>query len=247
MSSRRDLRRIWNRRRLAEGGRVWCSEADHRGACAAGSLPGGLLWSRGASQKSRRHASHQARHVGELAKKGFKVYCYDIAPKARAALRRAGGIAIDSQTSFRRPRSSHFAPQRAALHFLSAAKQGCGRDRDSTLPSRTSKARTREKKTASPSRLPLSAPLAAGGDWWCCKGDGSLCKGVPTIRFSGLSSTSSGAARQPEKFVANLMVRSKRLRRRGSRSASRPAQAAGISTCGRRAGTRACSRVRGVP
>jgi L-threonate 2-dehydrogenase len=61
-----------------------------------------------------------------LAKKGFEVYGYDIAPKARAALKRAGGIPVDSLAGIQATVIITSLPSAAALHSVCKALDAKG-------------------------------------------------------------------------------------------------------------------------
>src|SRR6202008_2841610 len=53
-----------------------------------------------------------------LAKNGFKVYGYDVLPKARSALKRAGGLPVDSLSGIQSKVVITSLPSAAALHSV---------------------------------------------------------------------------------------------------------------------------------
>ena len=65
-----------------------------------------------------------------LAKNGFKVYGYDVLPKARAALKRAGGMPVALASRNQQQRSS--SPRCPALpRCTPCARSSAGRNRSS--------------------------------------------------------------------------------------------------------------------
>ena len=153
-----------------------------------------------------------------LAKKGFRVFGYDIAPKARAALKRAGGVAADSpQQVFSSARVIITSlPSAAALHSVCSQVDGKGTVviETSTLPIKEKvKARnTLGKKGITLLDCPLSgtgAQAKVGDLVVFASGDkAAFRKAVPVFKgFSRghhyLGEFGNGSKM---KFVANLMV-----------------------------------------
>jgi putative dehydrogenase len=151
-----------------------------------------------------------------LAKKGFKVYGYDIAPKARAALKRAGGIPVDSLAGIQATVIITSLPSAAALHSVCKALDAKGTVvvETSTLPIKEKiKARnTLKKKGITLLDCPLSgtgAQAKVGDLVVFASGDkAAFKKAVPVFKgFSRghhyLGEFGNGSKM---KFVANLMV-----------------------------------------
>jgi putative dehydrogenase len=151
-----------------------------------------------------------------LAKKGFKVSGYDIAPKARAALKRAAGLPVDSISAIDSPITITSLPSAAALHSVCKALEGRGRIvvETSTLPIEEKiKARNAlKKKGITLLDCPLSgtgAQAKVGDLVVFASGDkAAFNKAVPVFKgFSRghhyLGEFGNGSKM---KFVANLMV-----------------------------------------
>jgi 3-hydroxyisobutyrate dehydrogenase-like beta-hydroxyacid dehydrogenase len=153
-----------------------------------------------------------------LAKKGFKVYGYDIAPKARAALKRAGGVAVASPSEIFSSAKVIITslPSAAALHSVCSEVEGRGAVviETSTLPIKDKvKARnTLKRKGITLLDCPLSgtgAQAKVGDLVVFASGDkAAFSKAVPVFKgFSRghhyLGEFGNGSKM---KFVANLMV-----------------------------------------
>jgi putative dehydrogenase len=151
-----------------------------------------------------------------LAKKGFKVSGYDIAPQARAALKRAGALPVDSISAIDSPITITSLPSAAALHSVCKALEGRGRIvvETSTLPIEEKiKARNAlKKKGITLLDCPLSgtgAQAKVGDLVVFASGDkAAFNKAVPVFKgFSRghhyLGEFGNGSKM---KFVANLMV-----------------------------------------
>jgi putative dehydrogenase len=151
-----------------------------------------------------------------LAKKGFNVYGYDIAPKARAALRRAGGIPVESLAGIQATVIITSLPSAAALHSVCKAlgAKGTVVVETSTLPIKDKiKARnTLKKKGITLLDCPLSgtgAQAKVGDLVVFASGDkAAFKKAVPVFKgFSRghhyLGEFGNGSKM---KYVANLMV-----------------------------------------
>jgi 3-hydroxyisobutyrate dehydrogenase-like beta-hydroxyacid dehydrogenase len=153
-----------------------------------------------------------------LAKNGFKVYGYDVLPKARAALTRAGGIAVESPLEvFSSARIIITSlPSAAALHSVCSAVEGRGVVviETSTLPIKEKiKARdTLKKKGITLLDCPLSGTGAQAK-----VGDLVVFGSGDKAAFSKVVSTLKGFSRghhylgefgngSKMKYVANLMV-----------------------------------------
>ena len=150
-----------------------------------------------------------------LAKKGFKVYGYDISAKARAALKRAGGIPEEDVFSKARIIITSL-PSAAALHSVCSRAEGKGAVviETSTLPIKEKlKARnTLKKKGITLLDCPLSgtgAQAKVGDLVVFASGDkAAFSKAAPVLKgFSRghhyLGEFGNGSKM---KFVANLMV-----------------------------------------
>jgi L-threonate 2-dehydrogenase len=153
-----------------------------------------------------------------LAKNGFKVYGYDVLPKARAALRRAGGVAVPSpQEVFSSSKVIITSlPSAAALHSVCSSVEGKGAVviETSTLPIKDKdKARnTLKRKGITLLDCPLSGTGAqakvgdlvvfASGEWSAYR------KTIPIMRGFSRDQQYVGEFGNGSKmkFVANLMV-----------------------------------------
>jgi putative dehydrogenase len=151
-----------------------------------------------------------------LAKKDFKVFGYDIAPKARAALKRAGGLPVDSLAGIQATVIITSLPSAAALHSVCKAlgAKGTVVVETSTLPIKDKiKARnTLKKKGITLLDCPLSgtgAQAKVGDLVVFATGDkAAFKKAVPVFKgFSRghhyLGEFGNGSKM---KYVANLMV-----------------------------------------
>jgi putative dehydrogenase len=151
-----------------------------------------------------------------LAKKDFKVFGYDIAPKARAALKRAGGLPVDSLAGIQATVIITSLPSAAALHSVCKAlgAKGTVVVETSTLPIKDKiKARnTLKKKGITLLDCPLSgtgAQAKVGDLVVFASGDkAAFKKAVPVFKgFSRghhyLGEFGNGSKM---KYVANLMV-----------------------------------------
>jgi len=151
-----------------------------------------------------------------LAKNGFKVYGFDVLPRARAALKRSGGVPVDSISGIKASIVITSLPSAAALHSVCSAlgAKGMVIVETSTLPiEEKAKARdTLKKKGITMLDCPLSGTGAQAkvGDL-VVFGSGdrkAFARTIPTLK---------GFSRQQQyvgefgngskmKFVANLMV-----------------------------------------
>jgi L-threonate 2-dehydrogenase len=151
-----------------------------------------------------------------LAKKGFKVYGYDIAPRARAALKRAGGMPVDSISAIDSPITITSLPSAAALHSVCKTLGGRGRVvvETSTLPIKE-KIRARDTLKKKGITL-LDCPLSGTGAQ-AKVGDLVVFASGDKIAFSKTTEILKGFSRghhylgefgngSKMKFVANLMV-----------------------------------------
>ena len=150
-----------------------------------------------------------------LAKKGFKVYGYDISAKARAALKRAGGIPEEDVFSKARIIITSL-PSAAALHSVCSEAEGKGAVviETSTLPIKDKiKARNTLKKKGI---TLLDCPLSGTGAQ-AKVGDLVVFASGDRKDFLRVRSTMKGFSRDQQyvgefgngskmKFVANLMV-----------------------------------------
>ena len=150
-----------------------------------------------------------------LAKKGFKVYGYDVLPKARAALKRAGGI--PEQDVFSKARIIITSlPSAHALHEVCKAAEGKGAIviETSTLPieDKTKARNTLKKKGITLLDCPLSgtgAQAKVGDLVVFVSGDkGSYRKILPALKGFSRAQQYVGEFGNGSKmkFVANLMV-----------------------------------------
>jgi putative dehydrogenase len=151
-----------------------------------------------------------------LAKKGFKVHGYDIAPKARAALKRAGGIPVDSLAGIQATVIITSLPSAAALHSVCKALDAKGTVvvETSTLPIKDKiKARNTLKKKGI---TLLDCPLSGTGAQ-AKLGDLVVFASGDRNAFSKVRNALKGFSRDQQyvgefgngskmKFVANLMV-----------------------------------------
>jgi putative dehydrogenase len=151
-----------------------------------------------------------------LAKKGFKVHGYDIAPKARAALKRAGGIPVDSLAGIQGTVIITSLPSAAALHSVCKALDAKGTVvvETSTLPIKDKiKARNTLKKKGI---TLLDCPLSGTGAQ-AKLGDLVVFASGDRNAFSKVRNALKGFSRDQQyvgefgngskmKFVANLMV-----------------------------------------
>jgi len=151
-----------------------------------------------------------------LAKNGFKVHGYDVLPKARAALKRAGGLPVASISEVTNKVIITSLPSAAALHSVCKALEGRGAIviETSTLPIRDKlKARDTLKKKGI---TLLDCPLSGTGSQ-AKAGDLVVFASGDRKAFSQVVSTMKGFSRQQQyvgefgngskmKYVANLMV-----------------------------------------
>jgi 3-hydroxyisobutyrate dehydrogenase-like beta-hydroxyacid dehydrogenase len=153
-----------------------------------------------------------------LAKNGFKVCGYDVLPKARAALKRAGGIAVESPLEvFSSARIIITSlPSAAALHSVCSAVEGRGVVviETSTLPIKDKvKARNTLKRKGI---TLLDCPLSGTGSQ-AKAGDLVVFASGERAAFSKARAVMRGFSRDQQyvgefgngskmKFVANLMV-----------------------------------------
>jgi 3-hydroxyisobutyrate dehydrogenase-like beta-hydroxyacid dehydrogenase len=151
-----------------------------------------------------------------LARNGFKVYGFDIAPKARAALKRAGGFPVDLISNIKTGIIITSLPSAAALHSVCKELNGKGTIviETSTLPIKEKvKARdTLKKKGITLLDCPLSGTGAQAkvGDL-VVFGSGdktAFSKTIPVLKgFSrGHHYLGEFANGSKMKYVANLMV-----------------------------------------
>jgi 3-hydroxyisobutyrate dehydrogenase-like beta-hydroxyacid dehydrogenase len=153
---------------------------------------------------------------GNLAKKGFKVFGYDISPKARAALKRAGGFPVDSISQIKPGIIITSLPSAAALHSVCSQIEGKGAVviETSTLPIKDKvKARNTLKRKGI---TLLDCPLSGTGSQ-ARAGDLVVFGSGDKKSFSKVVSTLKGFSRghhylgefgngSKMKYVANLMV-----------------------------------------
>jgi 3-hydroxyisobutyrate dehydrogenase-like beta-hydroxyacid dehydrogenase len=153
-----------------------------------------------------------------LAKKGFKVYGYDVLPQARAALKRAGGVAVESPLEVLSKAKIVITslPSAAALHAVCSALEGRGAVviETSTLPIEDKiKARNTLKKKGI---TLLDCPLSGTGSQ-AKAGDLVVFASGERAAFSKARPAMKGFSRDQQyvgefgngskmKYVANLMV-----------------------------------------
>jgi L-threonate 2-dehydrogenase len=151
-----------------------------------------------------------------LAKSGFKVFGYDISPKARGALKRAGGFPVDSISQIKPGIIITSLPSAAALHSVCKELVGKGAVviETSTLPIEDKiKARNTLKKKGI---TLLDCPLSGTGAQ-AKVGDLVVFASGDKTAFSKVRNTMKGFSRDQQfvgefgngskmKYVANLMV-----------------------------------------
>jgi len=151
-----------------------------------------------------------------LAKNGFKVFGYDVLPKARAALRRAGGFPVNSIPEIKSRIVITSLPSARALHEVCKAAEGKGAIviETSTLPI-ADKVKARDTLKRKGITL-LDCPLSGTGSQ-ARAGDLVVFASGDRKAFSRAKSTMQGFSRDQQyvgefgngskmKFVANLMV-----------------------------------------
>jgi L-threonate 2-dehydrogenase len=151
-----------------------------------------------------------------LAKKGFKVYGYDIAAKAKTALKRAGGIPVDSIADVKTSITITSLPSAAALHSVCKAIDARGAIviETSTLPIQD-KLKARDTLKRKGITL-LDCPLSGTGSQ-AKAGDLVVFASGERAAFAKARPAMKGFSRDQQyvgefgngskmKFVANLMV-----------------------------------------
>jgi putative dehydrogenase len=151
-----------------------------------------------------------------LAKNGFKVYGFDVLPKARAGLKRAGGVPVDSVSHIKNTVIITSLPSAGALHSVCRALEAKGSVviETSTLPIKDkNKARDTLKKKGI---TLLDCPLSGTGSQ-AKAGDLVVFASGERAAFAKARAVMKGFSRDQQyvgefgngskmKFVANLMV-----------------------------------------